>query len=518
VESVAWVAERKDVLSTFFLLLSLGAYTRYAQSVAGGQGREAGSSAGHTSRWYWLSLVWFALGLMSKPMVVTLPFILLLLDYWPLRRFQVSGFRFQVFLEKVPFLALSFASCVVTFVAQQGSQAVMSIKNLPVAVRIENSVVAYGGYLEKMVWPDGLAVFYPLTYPIEPDKLVVPIILLLGISGVVFFLRRQKPYLVTGWLWYLGTLVPVIGLVQVGGQSMADRYSYVPLIGIFIAVVWLVAEISGKWPQRRLVLTGLSIGVLAAGWSLTAVQVGYWQNSETLARHALAVTDHNGAMEILLGNALSEQGKTEAASEHYANAVRIWPDSVTAQCDLAMSLAAQGRNAEAVDGCRALLEIRPHEIRIHNLLGNLLLRQGRWAEAMAEYRAALQIDPDFLMGLNNLAWLRATAPEARFRDGTEAVRLAEKACHLTDYQLTVYVGTLAAAYAEAGRFEDAVKTAQKAVALATTEKNSVMNVADDMGQVQIHAAPVTVAKKLALIKKNRELLELYQQHKAYHEP
>ena len=494
VESVAWVAERKDVLSTFFLLLSLGAYTRYAQRVGGGLGREAGSSAGHASRCYWLSLVWFALGLMSKPMVVTLPFILLLLDYWPLRRFQVSGFRFPVFLEKVPFLAFSFASCVVTFVAQQSNQAVMSITVLPVAARLENTVVSYALYLEKAFWPDGLAAFYPLFYPLALDKVIVPVFVLLLVTAGVFRYRRSRPYLMTGWLWYLGTLVPVIGLVQVGSAAMADRYAYVPLIGIFIAVVWLVAEISLPWPGRRLVLTMLSIGGLAVGGSLTAMQVRYWQNSETLARHALAVTTDNSPMEVTLGNALLEQKQPVEAGRHFAEAVRISPDSVIAQYDLAMALVGQGRLDAALDADLAANQLSPREAKIHYLLGNILRSQGKLPEAGAEYQTVLQIDPDHLYALNDLAWLRATSPDARLRDGPEAVRLAEKACQLSGGKVTLSVGTLAAAYAEAGRFDDAIKTAQKAIALAMTEKNQT------------------------LIQKNRELLELYQHHQAYHEP
>jgi tetratricopeptide (TPR) repeat protein len=524
VESVAWVAERKDVLSTFFLMLSLMAYTRYASP-------PKVQSPKSKALFYWLSLAFFALGLMSKPMLVTLPFVLLLLDFWPLQRFTIYDSRFTAFnllFEKIPFFALSVISCILTFLAQQSGKSVMTITVMPIEIRIQNALISYWVYVKKMLWPDALAVCYPLNFPIDTDQAVTAIFMLLLISTGVFFFRRQRPYLVTGWLWYLGTLVPVIGLVQVGSQSMADRYTYVPLIGIFIALIWLVVEISTAWRYQRLVLALLSLCVLATCWKLTATQVRFWQNSEILSRHALAVTTDNAAMQVLLGNALLEQGKNEEAGQHFAEAVRIWPNVVAPEGDLALALVNQGRFDEvidvcrtalklqpnepkihyilalalvdqgkldeAIDACRAALKLQPDEPKIHYLLGNTLSTQGKFDEAIAEYKTALQFDPDHLFALNDLAWLLATAPDARFRDGPEAVRLAEHACQISDYQVTLYVGTLAAAYAEAGRFDDAVKTAQKAIALATAAHNG------------------------NLVQKNHELLELYQHKRAYHEP
>jgi tetratricopeptide (TPR) repeat protein len=365
---------------------------------------------------------------------------------------------------------------------------------MPIEMRIENAFIAYAVYLEKMLWPDPLAAFYPLYTNIDTDEAIVAAFVLLLISAGVFIFRRQRPWLVMGWLWYLGTLVPVIGLVQVGAQSMADRYTYVPLIGIFIALTWLVAEIRTGWPYRRLVLAILSVGLLAACWQLTAAQVRYWQNGEILARHALSVTAENAPMHLLLGNALIEQGKVEEAGQHFAEALRILPDSVPAAGDLALALAAQNRLDEAVDNCRAGLKLQPLEPKLHYILANILSRQGKRPEAIAEYKTVLQLSPNRMFALNDLAWLLATAPDAGLRDGPEAVRLGEKACQLSNYKVTLYVGTLAAAYAEAGRFDDAAKTAQKAVALAAA------------------------AKQRELAGKNRELLELYQHHQAYHEP
>ena len=482
VESVAWISERKDVLSTFFLLLALICYTRYAKPEIANRKSKIVN--------YLLSLLCFALGLMCKPMVVTLPFLLLLLDYWPLKR--VRGWK-RLLVEKLPFFVLSAVSCVLTFFAQRG-KSMADTTVLPVGDRLENALVAYAGYLKKMLWPDPLAAFYPLITPIDEDLVIGSVVLLLLLSAVIFFQRRQRPYLVTGWLWYLGMLVPVIGLVQVGSQAMADRYTYVPLIGVFIAFVWLVAEISMAWPGRRFVLAVLAAGVLAVCWQVSAVQVRYWQNSETLARHALAVTSHNPPMELVLGSALIEQGKIEEAGQHFAEVLKLLPNSVPALADLALAYYAQGRLEEAVDKCREALVVEPDEPKVYYELACLLAKQGKWSEAAAEYQALLQINPNHLFALNNLAWLRVTASDARLRDGPEAVRLAEKACQLSNYQATFYMGTLAAAYAEAGRFDVAVKTAQKAVALASA------------------------GKQPALIQKNRELLALYEQQKAYHEP
>jgi tetratricopeptide (TPR) repeat protein len=301
--------------------------------------------------------------------------------------------------------------------------------------------------------------------------------------------------LVTGWLWYLGTLVPVIGLLQVGGQAMADRYTYVPLVGLFIAITWLMSEISTTWPYRRWLLIFLFVGVLAACLQLTAAQVRHWQDSETLARHALAVTTENNApMHMLLGNALIEQGKFEEAGTHLAEAVRIIPDFYQARRDLAVALARRGRLDEAADACRTVLKLHPADLKSHYILIDIFSTQGKWAEAIAEYNEILRYDPGQLLALNNLAWLLATAPDAAVRKGKEAVRLAEQACRLTNYERPVFMGTLAAAYAEAGHFDEAVTTARKAVALATAAKSEV------------------------LIKKNRAMLELYQHQKPFHQP
>ena len=491
VESVAWVTERKDVLSTFFFMLTLSAYVRYAQK------RDLALDPRPSTLDYSLALFFFSLGLMSKPMLVTLPFVLLLLDFWPLNRIRNSEFGIRnvtkLVLEKLPFFALSAASCVVTFLAQKHGEAVVATTVIPFAERLQNTIVSYWVYVEKMLWPSPLAAFYPYA-PVMPDATAVATFLLVVISLAAFLAPRQRPYLAVGWLWYLGTLVPVIGLVQVGAQAMADRYTYIPLVGLFIAITWLVAEVTAPWRHQKAVLTVVSVVVLGICLRLTASQVRYWRDSETLARHALTVTAENEPMQLLLGSALIEHGKIEEAGQHFAEAYRISPESIPALVDLALALDSQGRFDEAVDMCREALKLQPRNFKIHYILANTLSQEGDFAGASAEYQATLQLDPTHSLAMNDLAWLLATAPDARFRNGAEAVRRAEQACRLTDYKLPLFVGTLAAAYAEAGRFDDAVKTAGEAIVLATAEK------------------------KPAVAAKNREFLELYRAKKAYHQP
>jgi len=317
VESVAWVSERKDVLSTFFALLSLLAYTRHARCrvAAGGDEISATGLPGqfYSSRPYWLALGFFACSLMSKPMLVTLPFVMLLLDRWPLQRKQ----RFyRLCLEKWPFVALSAASCVVTIFAQR-QEAMASLVKCPLRLRLENVVMAYVGYLQKTVWPEKLAVFYPL-----PDAIAWPAfagagLVLILISAIALMAARRQPYLLTGWLWYLGTLVPVIGLVQVGDQALADRYTYFPLIGIFFAATFFIKGAAGRLKSSNVMLALPAVAVLATCVALTENQLGCWRSSETLFTHALAVTKNNALAHLNLGEAYQEQQRPAEALAQY---------------------------------------------------------------------------------------------------------------------------------------------------------------------------------------------------------
>ncbi len=717
VESVAWVAERKDVLSGLFFMLTLWAYTRYAQGVTGDRGQVTGTKemvpAPGVSLFYCLVLMFFALGLMCKPMLVTLPLVLLLLDYWPLRRISEFGVRRSelentlrpstlnpqlstLLLEKLPLLGLAVASCVVTIFAQH--ETIQPFENISLPLRAGNASISCVAYLGQMFWPAGLAVLYPFPAAgIEVSEVVMSLVLLAGISGGVFILRGRCPCFLTGWLWYLIMLLPVIGIVQVGVQARADRYAYLPQIGLYLMLTWAAADLCAGWRHRRAVLGGGATVILAALIFCARAQASYWRNSELLWTHTLACTSDNavahnnlgdalfkkgkvdeaitqyqesleikpdcakvcfnlgGALVqkgrvdeamvyfqkalqinpdsadacynlgmallqkgdvdkamvyfqkalqinpdyadagINLGNALFQKGSLDEAIIHYQKALQIKPDSVDACYNLGMALLQKGKvdeaiarfqkalqlkpdyadaginlgNAlfqkgkvdEAIVHYRRVLQINPDSVAAHNNLGNALLQKGggdeamihfqkvlqikpdsaeacynlgmallqkgrvdeamvyfkkalrikpddaeacfnlgnallqkgRTDEAISHYQQALQINPDYTEALNNLAWLLATCPDAHIRDGVQAVKYAGRACELTHYGMTTLVGTLAAACAEAGRYDEAIAAAQKACALATA------------------------AGEEELLEKNRKLLALYQAHQPYHE-
>ncbi len=314
VESVAWVSERKDVLSTFFALLALLSYVRFARENRRGN--------------FWLAVIFFALGLMSKPMPVTLPFVMLLLDYWPLQRTQDPKSKTRkvgrCVLEKWPFFLLVALSSTVTFLAQQ-NEAVASLAKVPLPLRFENAILAYGCYLLKAVWPMHLAVFYPLSKYIAWSLTATAAAVLILISTAAWLERRRSPWLLVGWLWFLGTLVPVIGLVQVGDQAMADRYSYFPLIGIFIAISFTVTKWANRsrFPQNARAVTGVLI--LSACLVLTENQLRYWRDSESLFSHAIAVTKDNALAHLNLGAALQDQKELSQALIQYQEVLRLDP-------------------------------------------------------------------------------------------------------------------------------------------------------------------------------------------------
>jgi len=585
VESVAWVAERKDVLCAVFWMLTLWFYVRYAVQPCKAR--------------YFSVLGSFVLCLMSKPMGVTLPFVLLLLDYWPLGR--VTGDKWQVtgilrlVREKIPFFVLSAIACVLTLRAQE--QAIVSTAGLSVSQRIANVVVAYNHYLTAMFVPRKLAVYYPYQFHL-PAATIVCAVIVLGLATLLALTNmRRRPWLMVGWLWYLGTLVPVIGLVQVGDQAWADRYTYLPLIGLFVAIVWSAFEII----KNRLVLQIASVIVAVALIAATSMQLDCWRNTRTLFEHANTVTRNNAlavtilgsqlaedepdkAMEyyqtalsysptfpeahFFLGNALEKKGKPEEAIAeyqkalwfkpmqeqthifmaialakqkkydeaiaHYNAALKLNPDSAPAHNNLARIYQTQGHFDDAIAHYNAALETDPKLSIAHNNLGILLLQkgkldegtrqlreavklrpgnaesqynlalalnqQGQWSEAaglfkktagsysadpkahcefavalahlkrtreaMSEYAAALLIQPDFPDALDGLAWILSTDAHPDFRNGAEAVKMSERACELTGRNDPVKLKTLAAAYAETGRFEEAMNTLRTAKDLA----------------------------------------------------
>jgi protein O-mannosyl-transferase len=403
VESVVWISERKDILGAFFWLLTMWAYTHYVQSQRFGL--------------YFLTLVFFALGLMSKPMLVTLPFVLLLVDYWPLNRFQfgqshknsslraVRSLTGGVLLEKIPFFLLSAGSCILTFLAQQKAGALRTLDIIPLKIRITNALISYLDYIGKMVWPHNLAIFYPHPGNIPIWHVIGAGLFLASMTFLSAILVRRGPrfsYYAVGWLWYLGTLVPVIGLVQVGSQAMADRYTYIPLIGISIIISWGLYDLVRKWKNSYMVLTISAGVVLLALITCTWFQVGLWKNSIILFEHAIKATDNNYKAHNLLGIALERQGRLSDALGHYFQAVGYKPDYAEGYYNIATVLMRQGKLKRSVEYYFSALRIKPEYADAHNNLGVALAKQGKLKEAVYHFHKALRIDPGFSQAQGNL--------------------------------------------------------------------------------------------------------------------
>ncbi len=662
VESVAWVAERKDVLSTFFGLLALTAYSRYAT--------ESKVPGLKSKVWYAAALMGFAFGLMSKPMLVTWPCVMLLMDLWPLRRIEFSTLNPQrsilkrLVWEKLPFFALSIVSSAITMHAQGTGRSVISLDWLPFEVRIGNSLAAVFDYLARTFVPLKLAVFYPFPVEVPWGKALLTIVILGVLFAIAIRCRKTEPALFVGLAWFCGTLVPVIGLVQVGMQASADRYVYIPHIGLFVALVWGVCRFAASVPRFRLLAGGATGLALLMCWLLTIQQVKVWRNDFTLFEHAKNVTERNYIALTIYGKQLADQGKNEAALSCYEEALRIQPryavghyvsaeayrnlgrtnDAlanynqalqldpfhveslnsrgalfsslkqydeaerdfskaielmpmfVLPQFNLGVVLQHQGKLAAAGERFKKYLKLEPKSAKAWTLLGDVEFRQGklesaiaayrkslsfepdrseaqfglacafvasrrfseaeqllvsvviretampgaffqlgiaqtalgkalpavasfqqavklsptsalyryhlagalsqatRKEEAVAAYEGTLELDPDFFEAMNNLSWILATDPDASFRQPERAVELGIRACELTKQNEPLLVGTLAAAYASAGRFDDAVTTAQRAIELARA------------------------AGQTNLATRNAELLELYRARKPYHEP
>jgi protein O-mannosyl-transferase len=394
VESVAWVAERKTLICTTFLLLALFAYGWYARRPSAGK--------------YFVLLGLFALGLMSKPMVITLPFALLLLDYWPLNRikFQDSGSKSgqssgiglgKLIVEKIPLLLLSAASAAITISVQRAGGATRGFgAPIPMAERLANAAVSYALYLWKAVWPTRLAVFYPHPEGSLPIwEVVTSAALILAISVGVWRYRERR-YLVTGWLWFLGTLVPVLGIVQVGRQAMADRYAYIPFLGLFVMLVWLAAEVAAKLPSARWIIAAAATIAIVGYACVTFIQIGYWRTSEALFTHAIDVTEHNGVAEENLGVAYLQVQRPDLAFDHLKAAVEYMPDFSTAHYDYGTLLQQAGRMDKALNEYSLALQFTgdtEEAARIHNNVGSIMLQRNSLDDALREYNTALQLDP-----------------------------------------------------------------------------------------------------------------------------
>jgi Flp pilus assembly protein TadD len=566
VESVAWVAERKNVLSTFFWLLTMGTYAGYV--------------ARPGWRRYALVLLCYALGLMSKPMLVTLPFVLLLLDYWPLQRISIAPvaedrrltlpFRRAagLALEKVPLLLLAGVSSVLTYLGQKNLNSVTSLKESPLEVRLARVPVNYTGYLRDIIWPKHLTILYPYPLTLSGMTIALCVVLLASITVLVLWTVKSKPYLAVGWFWFVGAFIPVIGLVQVGNTPVADRFTYVPQIGLYMMMAWAVGDWTISWRYRRPMLGTGALVVIAALMVCAWKQSSYWRDSESLWTHQLACDPGNVHAHGNLGNILIQEGRVDEGIAHYRKALQIQPDDAEINNNLGNALVQNGEiddgivhlqkalqvkpddaeinnnfgNAllqkgevdKAIVHYRKALQIQPDSAEIHNSLANALLQKGATDEAIAHYQKALQIEPDYADADNNLgsalfqkgsvddaiiyyrkalqikpddaeachnlgcalarkgsvdeamrqyqnalqikpeypdaqidlAWLLATASQASLRNGSKAVELAQWANRLTGGGNPTALYTLAAAYAEAGQFSDAVRNAQKAMDLA----------------------------------------------------
>jgi len=565
-ESVAWISQRKDVLSAVFFMLTIAAYLRYVRNPS--------------SLRYVIMLLLFGCGLMSKPMLVTLPLILLLLDFWPLNRIRSAsdgnqnhaGTMKRLILEKVPLFVLSLAGCVATLLAQR--KGINPIDELGLPARLGNASVSFVVYLYQLFWPNKLAVFYPHPGTNLPLwQVIISVTLLLGVTGACIALRWKYPYLLTGWLWYVVMLLPVIGIIQVGTQAHADRYTYLPQIGLCLAGTWSAANFSAQRPRSRWLLgtfAALSIALLA--WR-AQIQTSYWRNSETLWSHAVEVTPYNETarnahwdallekhrtgqvisdaeamvrgnpndadaynglgmaylqenrfddairnfervlelnpsrprihyniatillrqgrineaivhfrqeLEIQpdfadahnnLGTALAQQGDVDGAIEHFKKSLELSPNRAHTHYNLAMALLQKGDLDEAITRFREELQIQPSSPNAHSDLGVALSQKGRVREAIEEWQKALKVQPENLNAECNLAWVFATSPDQSARNGPRAVELAEQAAQISGRKNPRVLRLLAAAYAENGRFTDAIQTAEEALKLSTAQGN-----------------------------------------------
>ena len=443
VESVAWIAERKDVLSGLFFFLTLWAYLAYVRRPR--------------ARGYALVLVLFALGLMAKPMLVTRPFVLLLLDVWPLGRAAEPSARRRLIVEKLPLVGLAIASSVITVLVQQHAGAVKGLGVLALDRRLTTAVLAYVTYAAKAVWPSGLAAIYPYPAPPPAWHVLGASAVLAALSVLALRMAPRHPYLPVGWFWYLGTLVPVLGLVQVGSQPWADRYTYIPAVGLFIVVAWGTANLLARWPHGHRLLAPAAAVVLAGCAMAARKQVEYWRSSVALWEHALEVTAENHRAESNLAHALARERRLDEAAAHYVAALRIKPDFAEAHHNLGLVLADQGKVGEAMGHYAEALRLLPEYPEAHNNLGVALMGEGRDTEAIRHFSEAVRIDPTVAVSHNNLGVAHAHEGrlDAAAREFAEALRL-EPGYAEAQTNLAVAHNGLGAALGDRGKGDEAI--------------------------------------------------------------
>jgi len=458
VDSVAWVAERKNVLSTFFWMLTMLTYAYYSKRP--------------NPYKYLLTFFCFALGLLAKPMLVTLPFVLLLLDYWPLGRLRSPTIpsAFRLALEKVPFFVLSGVGIYLSASSVEGLGTVIPMELRPMELRVANALVSYVSYIGKMIWPQGLAIHYPYPDMVPTWKATCAGLFLVLVSLVVFPAIKRKPYLSVGWLWFLGTLVPVTGLVQVGlWPAMADRWAYVPLIGLFIMIAWGVCDLVTRWSHKETGLAITSAMLLSILAATTLLQLRYWANSISLFEHTLDVTANNVIVHNNLGMSLAKQGKTTEAIRHYSEALRINPNHAKAHNNLGNALDEQGRTDAAIDHYFEALRINPRYAEPHYNLGSVLADNGKISEAIDHFSEALRINPDYIEAHNNLGFVLVN--EGRI---TEAISHFSEALRIKPRFAEAH-NNLGFIMANEGRITEAIKHFSEALRIDPSCANAQIN-------------------------------------------
>jgi protein O-mannosyl-transferase len=504
VESVAWVSERRDVLSGFFGLLALLAYARYVedrrQKLATRNTQHATRNAPHASHltshagtFYLLSLFFLALGLMSKPTLVTWPCVMLLLDYWPLRRNAEWGMWnaesgaggtgrgralpwTKLIWEKAPFFVLVALGSIATVLVQQRLGAVATAQDLPLGARVGNALISYCRYLGKLFWPADLAVHYPHPGYWPLAKVLLAGGGLLGLSVLLCVERRRYPYLLMGWLWYCGTLVPVSQIIQTGSQAMADRWTYLPSLGVLIIVVWGACELTRRWRHQWFVLSAAGGAALVLCLPLTRRQIGYWRDSEALFRHALEVTKNNYLARGNFGAALDAKGQLDEAIRQFQAALRLKPDDTLARNNLGAALCKKGQTDEAVRQLQEALRLKPDYADAHNNLGTALDQKGQSDKAIWQYQEALRLKPDYAEARNNLGLALG-----RKGQSDEAIRHYQEALRLKpDYAEAHY--NLGAALDDKGQTDEAIRHYQAALRLKPNYADAHYNLGNALGR------------------------------------
>ena len=458
VESVVYAAERKDVLSGLFFWLTLSAYGAYVRRPSSGR--------------YALVAVAFALGLMAKPMLVTVPFVLLLLDVWPLRR----PLAWRLAVEKLPLFLLAVLTGLVTFFAQSTTGAVASVERVPIGARLANGVLAYVGYVRKTVWPSDLACFYPLPTAFVAWQVAAAAITLLAVTAAAIALWRRVPYLFVGWCWFAGMLVPVSGLFQVGQQAMADRFTYLPLVGLFIAAVWGAYDALARVRQRDAVLVAAAGVVLVLCLWRTRVEVGYWHDSIALFERALSVTPSNALAHNNLGIALRNAGRQADALAHFEAALTANPDDVMARNQLGVALRDAGRTDEALAAFRDAIARDPGYAAPHFNLGDTLIQLGDAAGAEAELRTAIRLEPSHAAALQQLGYLRRQQGDA-----AEAIELERRSLAIDPSSAHAHC-YLADALTAAGQLDEAVAEYREATRLEPAYADAHYNLGNVLAQ------------------------------------